>query len=340
MEVMVIPQGNNKIESNKLVVKHNKLIEFKGKLTINELKLLNLIIVEIRGDQNTQFKEYEIDVSILRQATEHKDFYNYMKEVATRLEDRKIIVEGINKENKRYFTTIRLIHKPRFIEGSDKLKINIDKDLVPYIIDLKKEFTRYKIENILELRSSYAVRIYELLKQYENIGKREILVEDLREFLGIEDDEYQRFYDFERRILKVAEEEINEYTDIEISYGKIKKGRRVNSILFIVEAKEVDEYKTFIEETYNIKNIKIGSGLQDENFNSKQIIDIYEVAVYKLGDLLEDEKDICSYININYKAMLEKKNVRNNFAYLMNMLENDRANAYTIIKLYKESKEQ
>ncbi len=336
---MVVPQENNKLESTKLVVKHNKLIEFKGRLTTNELKLLSLIIVEVRGEQKSQFKEYEIDVSLLRESTQHKDFYNYMKEVATRLEDRKILVEGINKDNKRYFTTIRLIHKPHFVEGSDKLNISIDKDLVPYIFDLKKEFTRYQIENILELKSSYAVRIYELLKQYENIGKREITVKELREFLGIEDDEYPRFYDFERRILKVAEEEINECTDIRVSYEKIKKGRRINSILFTIEAKEVDEYKTYLEETYNIKNIKLRSGLQDENFNAKQIMDIYEVAVDKLGDLLEEERDIYSYININYKAMLEKKNVRNNFTYLMNMLENDRANAYTIIKLDKESKE-
>lgn len=72
----------------------------------------------------------------------------------------------------------------------------------------------------MKLNSSYAVRIYELLKQYQNIDKRVMSLEDLRDYLGINIEEYKRFTNFEIRILKVAKKEINESTDIIIDYEK------------------------------------------------------------------------------------------------------------------------
>lgn len=343
-QIKEVQEENQLVEvrDSRLVVKHNKLIEFRGQMTTNELKLLGLIIVNVREEQKKQFEEYHIDISALKDNTKHKDFYNYIKDVALRLEDKKIIVESINDENKRSFTTIRLINKPRYIEGSDKLVVNIDKDLIPYIINLKKEFTRYQIENILRLRSSYSVRIYELLKQYENIGVRDIDVKDLREYLGIEKNQYKRFYDFERRALKPAEEEINEHTDIIFTYVKLKKGRKIKTIRFFIEPKFVDEYKKLLDECYDIKDIKKAVGLENENFNSKQVMMLYEIAINKLGPLCESREDIGDYIRINYHVMLQKDNVINKYAYLKDMLEHDRASAIAVIRLKKaeESKSE
>lgn len=110
----------------------------------------------------------------MKETTEHKDFYNYIKEIALKLDNKRIVAEDVGKNNRKTFNTIRLINKPRYTEGSNNLIVDLDKDLIPYIIDLKKEFTRYQIENILKLNSSYAVRVYEPLKQYERIGGREI----------------------------------------------------------------------------------------------------------------------------------------------------------------------
>ena len=178
----------------------------------------------------------------MQDTTEHKGFYDYIRNIALRLEDKRIVVDGLDKNNKRYFTTIRLISKPIFKEGGSKLTVEIDRDLIPYIIDLKREFTRYQITNILRLKSSYSIRLYELLKQYESIGAREIIISDLREYLGIAEDEYLRFDNFEARVLKQAKSEINDLykdgklvrkgTDINIKYEKIKTGRRITSILF------------------------------------------------------------------------------------------------------------
>lgn len=319
-------------KNDKLVVKHNKLIEFKGRMTTNELKLFGLIIADVREQQDKQFQEYHIDISVLEETTKDKNFYNYIKDVALRLEDKKIIVEGINEKNKRHFTTIRLINKPRYTEGSNRLIIDIDKDLIPYIIDLKREFTRYQIENILRLKSSYAVRVYELLKQYESIGKREIDIKDLREYLGIDKKEYTRFDNFEARVLVPAQEEINNHTDINISYEKIKQGRRIASILFTIESKDQEQkvYIEYLKDFYNIKDLKIKMGLGGENFNDKQIMSIYELAVEKV----QDKFDVFEYVRLNYLHMIEKGSARNKYSYLLSALENDYGAAAGQLRLF------
>lgn len=321
---------NKKQKCNKLVAKHNKLIEYKGRMTLNELKLFSLIIADVRDKQEGQFKEYQIDISVLKEITKDKNFYDYISSVAFKLESKRIIVEKLNEKGKRVKTSIRLINKPEIVEDSKNLGLHIDKDLLPYIIDLKREFTRYEIENILKLNSNYSIRIYELLKQYQKIGARDIAVKDLREYLGIEKDEYSRFYDFERWTLKVAKEEINKNTDINIDYEKIKTGRKITSILFKIESKDQDKeiYIDYLNEFYNIKEMKLKMGLQQENFSTDQIMSVYEKAVEKAGN---EDIDLFEYVRLNYNHI--KANARNKFAYLLKALENDYASAIGQISL-------
>lgn len=328
MEKQIIKENHNK-----LVVKHNKLIEFKGRMTTSELKLFSLIIADVREHQEKQFEEYQVDISVLQETTKHRDFYSYIQDVALKLEDKRIVVNGLTKKNKRYFTTIRLINKPRYSEDNKNLVVDIDSDLIPYIIDLKREFTRYQIENILKLKSNYSIRIYELLKQYEKIGVRDINIKELREYLGIAECEYKRFYDFEKRTLKVAKKEINNYTDIDIDYIKIKKGRRILSISFTVKSKNNMNYINYLNENYNIKEFRLKSGLENENFNSQQIIELYEIAVDALSDNFEDMDDIFEYIKLTYNFMMDKKGIKNRFSYLKKALEEDYGVVRAQIKL-------
>ena len=140
--------GNEKLKKkcNKLVVKHNKLIEFKGRMTTNELKLFSLIVADVREQQKKQFEKYEIDISVLQEITKDKNSYNYIKDIALKLEDKRIVLDCLNENNKKHFNTIRLINKPRYTEDSNYLIVDLDKDLIPYVMDLKRRFTRYQID--------------------------------------------------------------------------------------------------------------------------------------------------------------------------------------------------
>lgn len=318
-----------KIKEKKLIVKHNRLIEYRGKMTPGELKLFSLIVTDVRENQVTQFEKYRVDVSVLKEATQDKNFYGYIKDLALKLEDKKIVVEENTGKGNRKTTSIRLINKPTIVEDSYELELFIDKDLVPYIANFKKEFTRYEIENVLRMRSSYSIRIYELIKQHENMTRdyRDFKVKELREYLGIEENEYPRFYDFEKRALKPAVEEINEFTDIKVNYEKLKKSGRVVGIRFNA-AYAAKEYVKYLEENYNIPQLKEKMGLAREKFNARQIMDLYEIAINKT----QDEVDVFKYIEMNHFYMIKNSRARNKFAYLKKALEEDYAKAFVQLK--------
>ncbi len=107
----------------------------------------------------------------------------------------------------------------------------------PFLLRLKERFTTYKLNNVMKLRSIYSIRIYELLKQYQSIGKRTITIESLRKMLGIEPDEYKTYNNLKRKVIMVAHKEVNEKTDICFDYKEIKLSRKVNEIEFIVQKK-------------------------------------------------------------------------------------------------------
>ena len=134
---------------------------------------------------------------------------------------------------------------------------------MPYLIDLKAEFTQYKISELKELNSKYSIILYRWLSmqynQYEHYsvkgGRRADQVESYRnpsitvkELRLMTDtvNEYPRFDNFERRVLKIALKEINAHTSFNVTYEKVKKGRSIDSIVFHITKKPVarnDFYK-------------------------------------------------------------------------------------------------
>ena len=128
------------------------------------------------------------------------------------------------------------------------VKIKLDEDLVPYLFDLQKCFTKYELLNILAFSSQYSIRIYEILKShaYEKIKTYEI--EKLKKMLMVESiKSYERFPSFRQKVLKPAMTEINEYTDLKVSYEPITKGRKVIKIKFHINKKEA--FDRFISQT-------------------------------------------------------------------------------------------
>jgi len=313
------------------VVKSNALIEAKGRMTALEHKFIINLISEITPNDK-DFKEYQLSVTEIKKDLKitDKNIYEVLKDVANRLMDRKIEIEMINEKGKRAFLITRYLSSAEYVEGEGKIKVNFDPKLKPYLLEIKERFTQYQLKNILSLKGAHSIRLYELLKQYEKIKKREFEVEEIKKLLGL-DENYSVFKDFERRVLAPAKEEINEKTDIWIDYNKIKKGRKIEKIIFNIEIKDIEEQG--IEGLYRkteIENIKKNCGLDNENFNTKQILELYEIAVDKTSgnDIYPYE-----YIRLNYLNMIEKNTVRNKFAWLKKALEEDYAKAVGQISL-------
>ena len=125
-----------------------------------------------------------------------------------------------------------------FDDKTGTVKLDFSKYLVPYLYNLQTLYTQFCLENVLAMKSKYSVRLYEYLKSIKNLGfKHLITLDELKSRMGAE--KYNTFKDFRVWALEPAIEEINKYTDLEVSYEAWKNGKKVSSIEFkIVAANE------------------------------------------------------------------------------------------------------
>lgn len=118
------------------------------------------------------------------------------------------------------------------------MEIDAHDRALPLMFDFKNKYFKYELWNALRLKSPNQVRMYEILKQYENIGRREVTIQELRELLGVAPNEYaDRWDNFKRKVLDSCKQALKETTDICFSYerGKVGKGGKWLSIIFHIE---------------------------------------------------------------------------------------------------------
>lgn len=136
-------------------------------------------------------------------------------------------------------TTVGWLAKATTNKRSGVAKIKLDEDLVPYLFELGQKFTQYQLYNILAMKSAFSVRIYELMKSYAFQKSKTFDIDELKSLLMVEDvKSYHNFKDFRRFVLEIAEREINELTDLNISFEPITQGRKVVKVKFRVDEKE------------------------------------------------------------------------------------------------------
>ncbi|WP_332370891.1 RepB family plasmid replication initiator protein [Lactococcus cremoris] len=253
----------NEMEKRK-VVEHNSLITSIAKMQKTALKMFELAVSCIDTenppkDNIIYLSKKELfsffDVSSASKHTRFKEAIEYMQKQA--------FFQIKEEKNKGYeMTSIVPIPTVKWNSYNDDVMIQFNQFIMPYLIDLKAEFTQYKISELKELNSKYSLILYRWLamnySQYEHYsvkgGRRaeqveayrnpSITVKELREITDTIN-EYTRFQSFENRVLKNAIEEINAHTSFNVSYEKVKKGRSIDSIVFHIEKKRTADDNSY-----------------------------------------------------------------------------------------------
>ena len=188
------------------VVKANSLIEASYRLTLDEMRLLALTIGTMNPKSDQQVFEFSVS-----------EFVNQFPEV--------------NAE--RHVTKFRWVSSQTYFKKEGRFKIALTNEIMPYLTQLKGQFTQYQLNHISGFSSVHAIRLYELFTQYKRLGDRYISVEDLKKWLQLED-KYDRYNNLNQRVLTPALSEINEKSDLFVEYEPIKKGRKVTGIEFSI----------------------------------------------------------------------------------------------------------
>lgn len=219
-----------------LIVKHNKIIESKYNMTTTEIKIVAKLTSLIKKDDE-DFKEYTFSSkNLLKELNLGSENYSALEDSINKLIGRVIEIE--KEDGRKLVTTFLSSCLYDNTQEESTITLSYDPKLKPYFFQLKDNFTKYHLENILELKSFYAIRIYELLKQYETIKERTMLITDLKEILDVKEKSYNIYNRFKERVILKSQEEINEKTDINIDFEEIKTGRKVTSLRFLISPKQ------------------------------------------------------------------------------------------------------
>jgi plasmid replication initiation protein len=229
----------NKNRGIVLIKKSNELIESRFKFDIWEMRFFLSVISQIQRDHD-EFQVYRVWYSDIIKTFGIKSHQSYamLREASNKLMRKTIIVDSNDSgfARKKVYHIIRSVdflaegqEGKKGVESQEYIDVTVESELKPFLLQLQSRFTAYDIRNVIKL-GAYPIRFYELLKQYENIGKRTLGFDELKRMFELEN-EYPRFATFYQRIIAPSIKEINEYTDLEIlSVDKIKQGKKITGV--------------------------------------------------------------------------------------------------------------
>jgi plasmid replication initiation protein len=277
-----VKQSEIEEQATNTVAKSNDLMQRATfNLTATEQKFIAYIISLIKPeDKELQF--YNVKVSDFAQLCGYnpKSVYADFKALIEKIDDKCFwltLGTGKNEVSFRF----RWFSEAKYYKTKGVIRVLLNSEIKKYLLDLISQgnYTQYDLYNVLGLKSKYSIRLYELLKSYAYKGEILYKTQELKTLLGAET--YKNFYDFRERVLKRSTQEINLYTDLEISFTLYDKdgnpiednpkGKTTKSVSFSIKKRDIEQtyliYRKTIDEI-NKRNKQIKGQLEfDESGN-------------------------------------------------------------------------
>ena len=218
---------------------HNALTNARYEYSELQLDLLFFLISKLRKDQ--QDRVYELNIKDLALLTGKKYNAAYLHKATADMGSR--VFEVLTETRYRQ---LWMFQRVDYLLGQGIIEIKLTEDITPYLFDLKENFTSYELASALRLTSKYAKRIYQHCSQWKDLGEtKKYDIQEFKMMLGLVDDKGKdkavRMSDFRESVLDVAVKQINEHTELHISYKLEKKVRTYKSIVFTVKRQALAE---------------------------------------------------------------------------------------------------
>ncbi len=228
-----------------LVVKDNALINASYNLDLVEQRLILLAIVEARESGKGINANDPLTVhaeSYINQFGVHRNTaYQALKDACNDLFARQFSYQKINERGNVENYRSRWVSEIGYVDNEAVVKLIFAPAIVPLITRLEEHFTKYELQQVSNLSSAYAVRLYELLIAWRSTGSTPIIeLSDFRQRIGVLDTEYKRMERFKTSVLELAIKQINEHTDITVKYEQHKRGRSISGFSFNFKQKKKD----------------------------------------------------------------------------------------------------
>jgi len=220
-------------EKNQAVVKANALIQqSRFYLTTQEQKIILYLVSKIKPN-DTELSLYDFDIidfcKVCDIDYDNGKNYKNIKQTIQRLSDKSIWITHDNGNEVLY----RWIDYAEIFKSTGRIKLKIHDLMKPFLLQLANNYTQYTLYYVLAMRGQYSIKLYELLKSYQYKHRCEFELDDFKRRLGAE--KYERHADFMRFVLTPALTEIENLSDIRVSYDLYKTGRKFSRIVFMIQ---------------------------------------------------------------------------------------------------------
>lgn len=226
--------------ANRTVSKANDLIQkSRFSLSLQQQKVVLYLISQINAN-DTDFKLYDFMIADFCRVcgidVDSGGNYINLKNTLQQIANKSVWITLPNKQQ----TLVRWIEKPYIDSQRGTIRIKLDADMKPFLLQLKKQYTRYQLIYTLRFKSKYSIRLYEYIKSvhYNELSTYQqiISIGELKRIMGAEI--YDETRDFKRKSLNPAVKEINKYSDKDLIVEEIKKGRKITHLKLIISTKD------------------------------------------------------------------------------------------------------
>jgi plasmid replication initiation protein len=220
------------------IVKKSNLMIRKARysLSLQQQKVLCYLIAHLsENDTHETEKIFDIKAFYDFMEVNNKD-YDKVRQALKTLADKSWWIQTENCTD----ILVRFLNTVKTNKRSGKARIKFHEDILPYLQQLKTQYTTYKIYYIMTMKSQYSIRLYELLKSVAGKELWYFDIDELRQIFMCEE-KYDRVNDFKKRIIEPSIEEINNKTDLNVTYEYFTEGRKIVGIEFYISYKSVED---------------------------------------------------------------------------------------------------
>lgn len=231
-----------------LVWQQNRLAEARYKLNVREQKLLIYVISMIEPEAQ-DFGKCKVSVQGYAEMTglQPDDLYQELRDTALAIREKTLVVEGVlepgmRRAVKRHGSWFEYVDEAT---GDGFVTIKLSSWLKPFLLQVRREFFKYKLNYALNLKSEYSIRLYQWLKRWQFAGRKTETIPQLRLQLGATEVDHEgrivrenlaAYKHFKNKALAPALKEINARTDLSVTIKeeKVKGSKAVGAVAFTI----------------------------------------------------------------------------------------------------------
>ena len=318
------------VNKKTLVVQSNRLIEAKYRLSVEEQKIIKILISQIQREDE-DFRDYEFRVKDLAEilGMGHKDIYRVLPKITERLMSR--ILKFYNPDTQTLLQTSWL-SSAEYKKGQGTVALCFDPKLKPLLLHLQSYFTKYELGQVMQFKGQYTIRFFELRKSFIGRHKKEVVfsLQDLWEMLGLRKNEYKEFFNFKNRVLEVAKVELLEKTGKSFSWEAIRQGRggKVVGVRFVFDGEDnakIDEVVEVREQPKKeIRQLTLVTESEEEPTpEGEAVAELVGVGVSPKTAQTLTEKHGPEYIQEKIELLSQKKDIKSSAGFVVSAIRED-----------------